>query len=343
MVARYCVGVLLAVLAGIASIAGAQAQPAEEFFKGKTLRFTVVYEPGGTYDLYSRVLIMHLPQHIPGTPSIVIQYMPGAGGMTGTVNLYEKAARDGTQIAMLPRDIAVNQMLHPEAARYDAKRFNWIGRIASYTGVMFVMSRTGVKTADDLRRSQVVAGSWGNTTDSFATPTLLNALAGTRFKIVTGYRGAADVALAIERGEADARIASWTALKTTRSAWLKDRRIVVPFQTGLKRHADLPDLPLISDLATSDAGRRILEFMNSDASVGWNAVAPPEVQPDRVAALREAFDATMRDPEFLADAQKQGLEIVPGRGDEVQQVVERTLSTSPDLVARLAAIVAGQN
>jgi tripartite-type tricarboxylate transporter receptor subunit TctC len=208
---------------------------------------------------------------------------------------------------------------------------------------MFVMSRTGVKTADDLRRTAVVAGSWGNTTDSFATPTLLNALAGTRFKIVTGYRGAADVDLAIERGEADARVASWTALKTTRSAWLKDGRIVVPFQTGLKRHADLPDLPLISDLATSEDGRRILEFMNSDASVGWNAVAPPEAPPDRVAALREAFDATMRDPEFLADAQKQGLEIVPGRGDEVQQVVERTLATSPDLVARLAAIVGGQN
>jgi tripartite-type tricarboxylate transporter receptor subunit TctC len=343
MVARCWVGALLAVLAGIAPIAGAQAQPAEEFFKGKTLRFTVVYEPGGTYDLYSRVLIMHLPKHIAGNPSIVIQYMPGAGGMTGTVNLYEKAARDGTQLAMLPRDIAVNQMLHPEAARYDAKRFNWIGRIASYTGVMFVMSRTGVKTADDLRRSQVVAGSWGNTTDSFATPMLLNALAGTRFKIVTGYRGAADVDLAIERGEADARVASWTALKTTRSAWLNDGRIVVPFQTGLKRHADLPDLPLISDLATSDAGRRILEFMNSDASVGWNAVAPPEVPPDSVAVLREAFDATMRDPEFLADAHKQGLEIVPGRGGEVQQVVERTLATSPDLVARLAAIIGGQN
>jgi tripartite-type tricarboxylate transporter receptor subunit TctC len=343
MVARHCVGALLTVLAGIALIAGAQAQPAEDFFKGKTLRFTVVYEPGGTYDLYSRVLIMHLAAHIPGNPSIVIQYMPGAGGITGTVNLYDKAARDGTQLAMLPRDIAVNQMLHPEAARYDAKRFNWIGRVASYTGVMLVMSRTGVKTADDLRRIEVVAGSWGNTTDSFATPTLLNALAGTRFKIVTGYRGAADVDLAIERGEADARVASWTALKTTRSEWLKDGRIVVPFQTGLKRHADLPDLPLISDLAVNDAGRRILEFMNSDSSVGWNAVAPPDVRPDRVAVLRQAFDATMRDPEFLADARKQGLEIVPGRGDEVQQVVERTLSTTPDLVTRLAAIVGGQN
>ena len=159
--------VLLAFCIILASVACASAQPADEFFKGKTLRFTVVYEPGGTYDLYSRLLIAHLPKHIPGNPAILIQYMPGAGGMVGTVNLYEKAERDGTQLGMLPRDIAVNQMLHPQAARYDAKRFNWIGRIASYTGVMFVMSRTGVKTADDLRSKEVMAGSWGNTTDSF--------------------------------------------------------------------------------------------------------------------------------------------------------------------------------
>jgi tripartite-type tricarboxylate transporter receptor subunit TctC len=321
---------------------GARAQTPEQFFKGKTLRFTVVYEPGGTYDLYSRLVILHLGKHIPGHPAVVIQYMPGAGGMVGTVNLYEKAERDGTQLGMLPRDIAVNQMLHPDAARYDAKRFNWIGRVSSYTGVMLVMSRTGVKSAEDLRKDDVVAGSWGNTTDSFVTPTLLNALAGTHFKIVTGYRGAADVDLAIERGEADARVASWTALKTTRGEWLKDGRIVVPFQTGLKRHADLPDLPLMSDLAPSDDGRHILEFMNSDSSVGWNVIAPPGVPADRVDALRAAFDATARDPDFLADAQKQGLEIVPGRGDEVQQVVEHTLATPPELVARVAAIIGGK-
>jgi tripartite-type tricarboxylate transporter receptor subunit TctC len=268
--------------------------------------------------------------------------MPGAGGMVGTVNLYEKAARDGTQLGMVPRDLAVNQMLHPDAARYDARRFNWIGRIASYTGVMFVMSRTGVKTAADLRRIPVVVGSWGNATDSFVTPTLLDALAGTQFKIVTGYRGAADVDLAIERGEADARVASWTALKTTRGEWLSEGKIAVPFQTGLKRHPDLPQLPLMSDLATTDEGHRILEFMNSDSSIGWNVVAPPEVPQDRVAALRDAFDATMKDPDFLADAKKQQLEIVAGTGSEVEAAVARTLSTPPEAVARLEAIIAGQ-
>ncbi|HTH34612.1 MAG TPA: hypothetical protein VL976_09570, partial [Xanthobacteraceae bacterium] len=148
MVRRICV--LLLFCLGLIPADDARAQTAEEFFKGKTLRFTVVYEPGGTYDLYSRLVIVHLPKHIPGNPAIIVQYMPGAGGMVGTVNLYEKAARDGTQLGMLPRDIAVNQMLHSDGARYDSRRFSWIGRVASYTGVMLVMSRTGVKTAEDL-------------------------------------------------------------------------------------------------------------------------------------------------------------------------------------------------
>src|SRR5215472_4665598 len=130
----------------------AEAQPAEQFYAGKTVRFIVTYQPGGTYDLYSRLFALHASRHIPGHPPVVVEYMPGAGGMTGTVYLYEQAARDGTIIGMAPRDLAVNQMLHPDAARYDAQRFSWIGRIASYTGVLFVMSRTGVKTADDLRR-----------------------------------------------------------------------------------------------------------------------------------------------------------------------------------------------
>jgi tripartite-type tricarboxylate transporter receptor subunit TctC len=204
------------------------------------------------------------------------------------------------------------------------------------------MSRTGVKTAEDLRHDDVVVGSWGNTTDSYVTPMLLNALADTRFKIVTGYRGAADVDLAIERGEADARLASWTALKTTRGDWLRDGKVVVPFQTGLKRHPDLPQLPLISDLAASDDGRHILEFMNSDSSVGWNVVAPPDVPPDRVALLRHAFDATMHDQDFLDDAQRQRLEIVAGGGEEVAHVVARTLATPREALTRLEAIIGGQ-
>ena len=139
-------------------------------------------------------------------------------GLIGILHLYEKAAQDGTEIAILPRDVAINQMLRPEQARYDARRYNWIGTISSYAGVMFVASRTGVKTAEDLRSVPVIAGSWGQTTETYITPTLLNALAGTKFKLVTGYRGGPDVDLAVERGEVDGRMSSWTLLKTQRAA-----------------------------------------------------------------------------------------------------------------------------
>jgi len=194
------VAAVLVTCAGIAWPGAAGAQSADEFFRGKSMRFTVVYEPGGTYDLYSRLVIAHLPKHIPGNPTIAVQYMPGAGGMVGTLSLHDKAPQDGTQLGMLPRDIAINQMLHPQEARYDARRFNWIGRVASYTGVMFVTSRTGVKTAEDLRRTEVVVGAWGVTTDSFITPTLLNALADTKFKILFFLGDIADPAQ-VERAQ----------------------------------------------------------------------------------------------------------------------------------------------
>lgn len=342
IVVRASFAAWLVLCASAFTIGRADAQPADRFYAGKTLHFIVTYQPGGTYDLYSRLFATHASKHIPGNPTVVVEYMPGAGGMTGTVYLYEQAVRDGTVIGMAPRDLAVNQMLHPDAARYDARRFSWIGRIASYTGVIFVMSRTGVKTAEDLRRIKVIAGSWGNTTDSYMTPVLLNAFAGTAFKVVTGYRGGPEVDLAIERGEADARVSSWTTLKTTRSEWLRDGKVVVPLQTGLERHPDLPQLPLIGDLATSEEGRRILEFMNSDSGIGWNVVAPPGVPAERVAVLREAFGATMRDPEFLADAAKRQLEIVPGSGEEMQKVIAHTLATPPDAIARLQAVIGGK-
>jgi tripartite-type tricarboxylate transporter receptor subunit TctC len=335
-------GALLAMMAAAAWPVRSSAQSPADFFKGKAMRFTVVYEPGGTYDLYSRLIAGYLPKHIPGSPTLVVQYMPGAGGLVGTLNLYDKAPQDGSALGMVPRDLAVNQMLHPQEARYDARKFRWIGSVASYTGVMFVTSRTGVKAADDLRRIPVVVGSWGNTTDSFITPTLLNALAGMKFKIVTGYRGASDVDLAVEQGEVDARVSSWTALKTQRNYWLSLGTVVVPFQTGLKRHAELPQLPLISDLATSADGGRILEFMNSDASIGWNVMAPPNVPQDRVAALRKAFEEMLGDPEFLAEAQRRGLEIAPSTGPEVEAVVERTIATPPQALERLQSIIGGQ-
>jgi tripartite-type tricarboxylate transporter receptor subunit TctC len=316
------------------------AQSGGEFFAQKTIRLVVTYEPGGSYDIYARLVAAHMGKHIPGNPSLNVHYMPGAGGLIGILHLHEKAARDGTEIAILPRDLAINQMLRPEQARYDARRFNWIGTISTYAGVMFVASRTGVKTADDLRRIPVIAGSWGPTTETFITPTLLNALAGTKFKVVTGYRGGPDVDLAVERGEVDGRMSSWSLLVSQRAHWLKDKFVVIPFQSGIKSHSDLKGIPLVHELATTEDGRRILEFQNSDAGIGWSVVAPPGVPAERVAILRAAFDKTVADPGFLADAKKRNFEVNPATGQELEAVVARTVATPAEALVRLKQILA---
>jgi tripartite-type tricarboxylate transporter receptor subunit TctC len=330
-----------ALILGTGTVDPVRSQEADNFFRQKTIKFVVTYAPGGSYDIYARLVSVHLGKHIPGNPAINVQYMPGAGGLNGTLHLFENAARDGTEIAILPRDIAINQMLRPERARYDARAFRWIGTISTYSGVMYVASRTGVKTADDLRRIPVVVGSWGPTTETFITPTLLNALAGTKFKIVTGYRGGPEVDLAAERGEVDARMSSWSLLKNERAHWLNTKFVVTPFQSGIRSHPELKGIPLVSELATSDEGRRILEFQNSDAGIGWSVVAPPNVPAARVAALRAAFDKTMSDPEFLADARKRGFEVNPATGAELESVVARTIATPAEAVAKLKKILAG--
>ena len=316
----------------------ARAQGDADFFRNRPMRFMITFEPGGSYDLYARLAATHLPRFIPGQPAITVQYHPGAGGLIGILHFAEKAAQDGSEVAILPRDVAINQRLRPESAKYDARRFNWIGTLATYPGVMFVASRTGVKTAEDLRRIPVVAGSWGPTSETFITPTLLNALADTKFKIVSGYRGGPDVDLAVERGEVDGRMASWTLIKTQRAQWLRDKFVVIPFQAGITSHPELSDVPLIGTLAASEEGRRIFEFQNSDAGIGWSVVAPPNVPPERVAVLRRTFDAMVADPEFRAEAEKRGLDVTPAKGRALEAIVNRTIDTPAEALVTLKKI-----
>jgi tripartite-type tricarboxylate transporter receptor subunit TctC len=315
------------------------AQGDADFFRNKTLKLMITFEPGGTYDLYARLAATHLPKHIPGQPAMTLQYHPGAGGLVGILYFGEKAVQDGTELAILPRDVAINQRLRPETAKYDARRFNWIGTLATYPGIMFIAARTGVKTAEDLRRIPVIAGSWGPTSETFITPTLLNALADTKFKIVSGYRGGPDVDLAVERGEVDGRMASWTLLKTQRAQWLRDKFVVIPFQAGITSHPELADVPLISTLARTEEGRRIFEFQNSDAGIGWSLVAPPNVPPERVALLRRAFDAMVADPEFRADAQRRGLDVASATGEALEAIVNRTIATPAEALMTLKTIL----
>src|SRR6202163_252333 len=239
----------------------AWAEPIAEFYRQKTITFVTVFAPGGTYDFYGRLVATHLPSFIPGNPKIVVQYMPGAGGLNGAVRLATQAAQDGTEIGMVDRAIAVNQVLRTVGVPLDASKFQWIGSVSSYGGVLQVAGRTGVKTADDLRRIPLVIGSWGVETSSYTLPVLLNALAGTKFKVVTGYRGAGEVDLAVEGGEVDGRISSCATLTLTRAAHLDDGKIVVLTQSAPREHPDLPRVPLVGEMATTAQGHRILEFI----------------------------------------------------------------------------------
>jgi tripartite-type tricarboxylate transporter receptor subunit TctC len=318
----------------------ALADPVSDFYRGKTITFITVYSPGGSYDLYGRLVATHLSRFIPGNPRIVVQYLPGAGGLNGALRLANQSPKDGTEIGMPDRGIAVNQVLNAAGVPLDASKFNWIGSVANYDGIIQISTRTGVKTADDLRTTPVVMGSWGVETSSYSFPVLLNALAGTKFKVVTGYRGAAEVDLAIEGGEVDGRLSSWVTLKYFKPGLLKDGKVVVVMQSGIKRNPDLPQIPLVKEMASTEQGRRILEFIDSDSAIGWSVVAPPGVPSDRVAALREAFDQMVKDPKFLADAQTRHLDIVPSTGQELEPLVKRTLAIPQDDVATIKNLLA---
>ncbi len=200
-----------------------------------------------------------------------------------------------------------------------------------------------MRTPADLRSREIVIGAWGQGTESFTTPTILNAVAGTKFKITSGYGGGPEVDLAVERGEADGRVASWTFLKTQKPAWLKSDFISMPFQTGLKRHPELPDVPLITELAQDDDGTRILQIMNADAGIGWSFATTPNVAATTLALLRDSFSATMKDAKFQADAEKRGLEILPSDGRDIQNLIETTLKTPAATVTKLKTLLGTTN
>jgi tripartite-type tricarboxylate transporter receptor subunit TctC len=337
---RWIVSVLTGLALGLLAPSGASADAVADFYRTKTITFTVVFAPGGTFDLYSRLVAAHLPKYIPGNPKIIVQNVPGAGGLNGAARLANQSTQDGTELGMVDRSIAVTQVLRGGNLPFDAAKYSWIGSVSSYSGVLYVAGRTGVKSTEDLRRTSVVMGSWGIETSSYMFPVLLNALAGTKFRVVTGYRGAPETELAIERNEVDGRLSSWSQLKSTKAAALADGKLVVVLQTGVRRNPELPTIPLVAEMATTEQGRRILEFIDSESGIGWAVLSTPGVPLDRVAALRQAFDLMVADPAFAAELKAKGLELMPGTGQEVEAIVRRTLSIPRDDIAFMNSLLA---
>ncbi|MEX2035642.1 MAG: tripartite tricarboxylate transporter substrate-binding protein [Xanthobacteraceae bacterium] len=241
--------------AAVAISAPAKADALTDFFSGRQINWIVSYGAGGSYGLYAQLAARHIGKHLPGKPTIVVQFMPGAGGILATNHLYTAAPKDGSTIATVTKDLALEQALRPKESRYDARQFSWVGSFAEYIAVFAVWTGSGIKSIADAKTREVILATSGRGHQGSQLAILLNEFAGTKFKLVTGYRGAADMNLAMERGEAHTRISSWSGFKSQHGEWLTTGKAAIITQGGERRQPDLPNVPLFSELVTDPEGR----------------------------------------------------------------------------------------
>jgi tripartite-type tricarboxylate transporter receptor subunit TctC len=320
--------------------AGAQdsskaAPNVEPDFKGKIITIIASFEAGGPYDFYSRLVARYIGAHLPGHPSVVVQNMPGAGGLRGANYLYNVAARDGTVMGVVSQTIAVGQVLATTPGiQYDARKYTWIGRINSNVEVHHTWHASGVRSIEDAKRREVVLAGTGPTSSSVVMPRLMNELIGTRFKVVTGFTGPTSAQLALERGEVEGIVKPWSSIKVGSADWLREKKINLIVQHTRERHRELPDVPAIVDLGQDASQRQIFALFAGGAALGTALLAPPGVAEGTAGALRQAFDQAMRDPALLEEVSRSGVDVDPLSGAELLKVVEGTFVIAPDVVER---------
>ncbi len=318
----------------------AAADPVADFYRGKTLTMLIATSPGGDYDLRGRLLARHIGRHIPGEPAVVARNMPGAVGLQAANWLATQAPRDGTVLHAIMQNMSAYQALGGSKVEFDTRRFFWIGNTTDSPNVVNSWHTTGIRTIQDVMERELVVGAPGSATSSVYYPKAMNALIGTKFKIVSGYPGGNDVNLAMERGEVGGRGSnSWASWKSTKPHWLAEKKIIILVQIGLKRHAELAEVPLMTELARNEDDRKVLAFLSADTGITRAFVTTPDSPRERVNVLRRAFDATMKDALFLAEAAKSGMDISPVGGDEAQKVAESIANTEASVLVRAKAIL----
>jgi tripartite-type tricarboxylate transporter receptor subunit TctC len=310
----------------------ASADPVEDFYRGKTMSMLIGVGAGGEYDTIARLVARHIGRHIPGHPSLVPQNMTGASGLKMINYLATVAPHDGTFIGMVSEGLPSLQAVGMPGVQFDARAFNWLGAIAPIDETMAVWHSAGVASIDDARKRDVVTGATARGSITYTFPALLNELFGTRFKLVTGYSGGNEINLAMERGEVEARNNTWSSWKATRPAWLAEHKLSILLQSGPKPK-DL-DAPIVAELAGNADDRKLIDLVLSGCALGRPLAITPDVPAERVAALRAAFDATMKDPDFLAEAKALNLDVDPIRGVDLQATVGHILDTPPEVARR---------
>jgi tripartite-type tricarboxylate transporter receptor subunit TctC len=316
----------------------ALAQNAGDFYKGKTVKVFIGYDPGGTYDLTGRVVAKHIAKHIPANPTVVPQNMPGAGSLVLANYLYNIAPKDGTEFGIFARTIPIEPLVGTQETKFDAKKFTWLGSTANEVSTCVSWNSSPVKTADDLLTKELVVGAAGAAAPSAVFPNVFNAVLKTKFKVINGYTSSAAALLAMEKGETEGYcVWGWTSMQATQPGWVKDKKFNVLFQIGVRKAADHPDVPLVLDMAKNAEDRQVLDLIVGVQGFARPFAAPPGLPADRAAILKKAFEDTVRDPDFLAEADKLKLEPELVTGADVEAILARLYATPPAIIARAKA------
>ena len=330
-------GTSLAALGALLSVAAAQA-PAT-FFAGKTVIMYIGFGPGGGYDLWARVVAHHIGAHLPGNPTVAAENMQGAGSYRAANFIYNVAPKDGTAIALIARDAVLGPLTGAPGAQFDATKFSWLGTPAIETNVCIADHTAAVKTFRDLTEKQLIVGDNGPGTGTHSYPLALNVILGTKFKIVGGYPSSADVFLAMERGEVQGICESLDSVKNRRPDWIPKGTIALLFQGGVKPNAELKDVPFVLDLAQKPEDRRAIEFLYAGQGIGRPFIAPPGLPPDRLKMLQDAFAATLKDPDFIAETKHYHLTLDPSDGVQLEALVKKTYATPKPIIDRIAKLI----
>jgi len=341
---RIATAITLLFIAPMAIPAFAIADEVSDFYRGKQVKLIIGYAPGTGYDVHARLLGRHLGRHIPGEPTIVPQTMEGAGSLRAGLYVYNVAEKDGLTIGAMNRSMVLAPLLgtlESGQSNFDPRQFGWIGSINSATTVGVVWAASGITKFDDLRQREVIVSSDQTTSDSYVFAQLMNNLLGTKLKVITGYSGTTASYLAMERGETTGYMGtSYSSLKATKPDWIRDKKVNILIQVSLKPDPELPDVPVITSLATTPAEKQALELLLAPQQMSRPYFTTPGVDPKRLAALQKAFMDTMKDPAFIADAQKLTIDIDPMDGKDISALLEKIYKSSPEAVAAAKRAIA---
>ena len=319
--------------------AAAMAQSAEQFYKGKNVNLYIGFSAGGSYDYYGRLLSRHMGKHLPGHPTVVAQSMPGAGSFKAANYLYNVAPKDGTAMGIVSQTMALEEALKTPGIKYKSADFNWIGRVTNIVETTLTWETAKAKTIQDATKYETPVASTGPGSPSMGYPLLLNALAGTKFKVITGYTGSTAGMLAMERGEVDGALTSYNTLKVTKQDWLKNKKINLLVQYTLDRSPDLPNVPSVVEVGKTPEAKQMLGFYASGGEIGRSFLATPGIPADRVKVMRAAFDATMKDPAFKAEIDKSKAELNPLSGEKLQKLIADVAKAPPAMIARMQEVL----